>query len=120
MSRAFKRLDCPVCGQDVFGTTVVHVQGTRREVAVTGWCRQCGNGVCRTETYSAGMLVDAKTQVLGPKPLRRGRKAGTQGCSEVGCLWILAASALVSCFVLAVAWLLAQSGMLDGMPGVSP
>ena len=33
------KLHCLVCGQDVFGKSVVHVQGTRRVVTSTGWAK---------------------------------------------------------------------------------
>ena len=59
--------DCPVCGQDVFCKSVVHVQGNRREVVSTGWCRQCGHGLRRREVFRTGVSVLVHTSVLPPK-----------------------------------------------------
>ncbi len=64
---ARSKLDCLVCGQDVFAKTVVHVHGTRRTVTSEGWCRQCGHGVRLHEVYEAGKRVDANIAVLPPK-----------------------------------------------------
>ncbi len=64
---ARNKLDCQVCGQDVFVKTVVHVHGTRRTVTRVGWCKQCGNGVRRREVFEAGKRVDAEAAVLAPK-----------------------------------------------------
>lgn len=61
------KLDCPVCGQDVFAKKVVHVHGARRMVSATGRCRQCGYGVRLQELYVAGKRVDAKVQTLDPE-----------------------------------------------------
>lgn len=61
------KLDCQVCGQDVFAKTVVHVHGARRTVTAEGWCKQCGNGVRLREVYVAGKRVDAKIAVLAPE-----------------------------------------------------
>ena len=64
---ARSKLDCRVCGQDVFVKTVVHVHGTRRTVTMTGRCKQCGNGVRRREIFEAGKCVDADVAVLPPE-----------------------------------------------------
>lgn len=64
---ARNKLDCRVCGQNMFAKTVVHVHGTRRTVTMTGWCKQCGNGVRRREVFEAGKRVDAEVAVLAPK-----------------------------------------------------
>lgn len=64
---ARSKLDCRVCGQDVFVKTVVHVHGTRRTVTMTGWCKQCGNGVRRREIFEAGKRVDAAVATLPPE-----------------------------------------------------
>ena len=61
------KLDCPVCGQDVFCKSVVHVRGTRREVVSTGWCRQCGHGLRRLEKFMCGVSLFVHTSVLPPK-----------------------------------------------------
>ena len=65
------KMDCQVCGQDVFGKSVVHVQGCRRSVITTGWCRQCGNGVQLVEIYMAGDCVGRVASVLPPKKKAR-------------------------------------------------
>lgn len=67
------KLDCRVCGQDVFVKTVVHVHGARRTVTAVGWCKQCGNGVRRREVFEAGKRVDAEIAVLSPEK-RKGVK----------------------------------------------
>lgn len=68
------KLDCQACGQDVFGKTVVHVQGARREVVAEGYCRQCGHGVRRREVFVAGRRVEARVEVLAPKRDASGRR----------------------------------------------
>ena len=74
------KLHCLVCGQDVFGKSVVHVQRTRREVTSTGWCRQCGYGVRRSEVFEVGKPVRSTSAILNPErngwvQLRRKGKA---------------------------------------------
>ena len=61
------KLDCLVCGQDVFAKKVVHVHGARRMVSATGWCRQCGHGVRLRAVYVGGNRVDGEIEVLDPR-----------------------------------------------------
>lgn len=100
------KLDCQVCGQDVFAKTVVHVHGTRRTVMAEGWCRQCGHGVRRREVFEAGKRVDADVVVLPPRK---------SGASELGCIWMVGMWALVMAGFLSAVWVLGWAGLLDWM-----
>ncbi len=61
------KLDCNVCGQDVFAKTVTHAQGADLVRVSTGRCKQCGYGVLHTEKIRAGRVVESHRGILPPE-----------------------------------------------------